>query len=174
MQFAKDSFFLALRQRLASLNPQRTVTINGAIVPGILVVENLPPSPAERVPDIFYVEWGAAKTAGGNGDNGLLVSMECQISYYTLGTVPSMVDRGRTLGQMDTELLAICQPPNTEKRDYSQSPSADLGTRVFWSEPAFDCGFGKHEESEQGRHWDGRAERQAKVTLFFFGEAMLS
>ena len=43
MQFAKDSFFLALQQRLAALNPARTVTLNGATVPAILVVENLPP-----------------------------------------------------------------------------------------------------------------------------------
>ena len=34
MQFAKDSFFLALQQRLAGLNPARTVTVNGATVRG--------------------------------------------------------------------------------------------------------------------------------------------
>ena len=38
MQFAKDSFFLALQQRLAALNSARTVTLNGATVPAILVV----------------------------------------------------------------------------------------------------------------------------------------
>ena len=35
MQFAKDSFFLALQTRLAGLNPARTVTINGATVPAV-------------------------------------------------------------------------------------------------------------------------------------------
>ena len=44
-----------------------------------------------------------------------LMSLDCVISYYTLGTVASMVDRGRLLGQLDDELLGICQPPNTEK-----------------------------------------------------------
>jgi len=170
MQFAKDSFFLALQQRLASLNPQRTVTINGATVPGILVVENLPPSPADRMPDVFYVEWGTAKSAS----DGVLFGIECLITYYTLGTVPSMVDRGRALGEMDSELLAMCQPLNAEKRNYAQSPSTDLGTRVFWSEPALEDASGKGVENEQGRHWDGRAERKARLRVFFFAEARLS
>jgi len=43
MQFAKDSFFLALQQKLAGLNPARTITLNGATDPAVVVVENLPP-----------------------------------------------------------------------------------------------------------------------------------
>ena len=128
MQFAKDSFLLALQQRLGGLNPARTVTINGATVPAVVVVENLPPSCAEPQPNAFYIEWGSASVVDGHAGNAALMSLECVISYYTLGTVPSMVDRGRVLGQLDDELLGICQPPNTEKYDYSQSPSADLGT----------------------------------------------
>ena len=60
MQFAKDSFFLALQARLAALSPARTVTINGATVPAVVVVENLPPSSAEPLANAFYIEWGAA------------------------------------------------------------------------------------------------------------------
>src|ERR1700685_2140055 len=101
MQFAKDSFFLALQQRLAGLNPARTVTVDGATVPAILVVENLPPSTAEPQPNTFYIEWGTAKVVDGHAGNGALMSLECMISYFTLGTVPSMVDRGRLLGQLD-------------------------------------------------------------------------
>jgi hypothetical protein len=55
MQFAKDSFFLALQQRLAALNPARTVTLNGATVPAILVVENLLPAAADPQPNTFYL-----------------------------------------------------------------------------------------------------------------------
>ena len=128
MQFAKDSFFLALQQRLAGLNPARTVTINGATVPAVLVVENLPPSSAEPLPNAFYIEWGSCDRCWWPRWNAALMSLECVISYYTLGTVQSMVDRGRVLGQLDDELLGICQPTNTEKYDYTQSPSADLGT----------------------------------------------
>ncbi len=147
MQFAKDSFFLALQQRLAGLNPARTVTINGTTV----------------------------------------MSLDCVISNYTLGTVQSMVDRGRVLGQLDGELLEICQPTNTEKYNYTQSPSADLGTSVFWNQPGFQqattSGVEDNTLAYQARgvrramyaqaYQDGRAERRAKLTIFFFAEATL-
>jgi hypothetical protein len=171
MQFAKDSFFLALQQRLAGLNPARVVTVNGATVPGVVVVENLPPTSAEPQPNAFYIEWGAASVVDGHAGNGALMSMECVISYYSLGTVASMVDRGRLLGQLDDELLGICQPPNTEKQDYTQAPSADLGTKVFWSQPA----FGKTSVEDRAEpHADGRVERQTRVKVFFFSEVTLS
>lgn len=189
MQFAKDSFFLALQQRLAGLNPARTVTVNGATVPAILVVENLPPSWAEPQANTFYIEWGTADVVGGHAGNNVLMSLDVVVSYYTLGSVESMVDRGRVLGQLDDELLSICQPPNTEKHDYTQSPSADLGTRVFWGQPSFTEGKGA------GRFWgrvsfpervksgvtdeaesyqDSRVERKARLTIYFFSEVTLS
>src|SRR6266480_3470112 len=112
MQFAKDSFFLALQQRLAGLNPARTVTLNGATVPAVLVVENLPPSPAGPLQNTFYIEWGKAELVGVHTGSAPVMSLEVFISYYTAGTVQSMVDRGRMLAQLDDELLNICQPPN--------------------------------------------------------------
>lgn len=188
MQFAKDSFFLALQKRLAGLNPARTVTVNGATVPAVLVVENLPPPSAEPQPNTFYIEWGTAKVESGSGGGAALMSVQCAISYYTLGTVPSMVDRGRVLGQLDDELLGICQPPNTEKLDYTQAPSVDLGTKVFWDQPVFEqattSGVENNTLAYQGRgvrramyelaHQDGRVERRAKVTVYFFSEVTLS
>ena len=187
MQFAKDSFFMALQQRLAGLNPARTVTINGATVPALLVVENLPPASAEPKPNTFYIEWGSAAVVDGHAGNAALMSLECVIRYYTLGTVQSMVDRGRVLGQLDDELLGMCQPPNTEKYDYTQSPSADLGTSVFWNQPAFQeattTGVEDNTLAYQGRsvrramytqaHQDGRLERRAELTVFFFSEVTL-
>jgi len=187
MQFAKDSFFLALQQRLAGLNPARTVTINGATVPALLVVENLPPASTEPQPNTFYIEWGSAAVVDGHAGNSVLMSLECVIRYYTLGTVQSMVDRGRVLGQLDDELLGICQPPNIKKCDYTQSPSADLGTSVFWNQPAFQeattIGVEDNTLAYQGRavrramytqaHQDGRVERRAGLTVFFFSEVTL-
>jgi len=188
MQFAKDSFFLALQSRLAALNPARTVTVNGTTVPAVLVVENLPPSWAEPQPNTFYIEWGAASVLEGHPGNRPLMSLDAVISYYTLGTVASMVDRGRVLGQLDAELLSVSQPLNTEKRDYSQSPSADLGTSVFWSQLSFLEGKGT------GRFWgrvsfperaksgvtteaemqqDDRVERKVEMTIYFFSEVTL-
>ncbi len=187
MQFAKDSFFLALQQRLAGLNPLRVVTVNGATVPAVLVTENLPPSSAEPQPNAFYIEWGTAKVAAGHAGDSALMSLDCAISYYSLGTVPSMVDRGRLLGQLDDELLGICQPPYTEKLDYTQSPAADLGTSVFWGQPSFEeattSGVEDNTAAYQGRatrramyeaaYQDGRVERRAQLTVFFFSEVTL-
>jgi hypothetical protein len=187
MQFAKDSFFLALQTRLAGLNPARTVTINGATVPAVLVVENLPPASVEPQPDTFYIEWGSAAVLDGHAGNAALMSLDCVISYYTLGTVQSMVDRGRVLGQLDNELLAICQPTSTEKFDYTQSPGADLGTSVFWNQPTFQeattAGVEDNTLAYQGRagrramyeraYQDGRVERRAALTVFFFSEVTL-
>ena len=174
MQFAKDSFFLTLQQRLAGLNPARTVTVNGATVPAVVVVENLPPTSAEPQPNVFYIEWGTANVVEGHAGNGVLMSLECGISYYTFGTVASMVDRGRVLGELDDELLGICQPPNTEKMDYTQSPAADLGTKVFWSEPAFEENKQNGVEDVAEKHADGRIARQARLKIFFFSEVTLS
>jgi hypothetical protein len=36
MQNAKDSFYMALRTRLATINPERTILLRGALRPGIL------------------------------------------------------------------------------------------------------------------------------------------
>jgi hypothetical protein len=187
MQFAKDSFFMALQQRLAALNPAQTVTINGATTPAVVVVENLPPAAAEPQPNTFYIEWGTANVIDGHARNSALTSLECVISYYTLGTTQSMVDRGRLLGQLDDELLAICQPTNTEKYDYTQSPAADLGTSVFWNQPTFaeatTSGVEDNSVAYTGRatrkamyeqaYQDGRVERRAQLTIFFFSEVTL-
>ncbi|HUO18041.1 MAG TPA: hypothetical protein VMX38_23910 [Verrucomicrobiae bacterium] len=189
MQFAKDSFFLALQARLSALNPARMVTIAGATVPAILVVENLPPLWSEPQANTFYVEWGAAEVIGGHAGCNALMSLNVVISYYTLGSVASGVDRGRLLAQLDDELLGICQPGNTEKMDYTQSPAADLGTRVAWDQPQFTEGKGT------GQYWgrisfparaesgvtdeaenlqDSRVERKVRLTLYFFSEVTLS
>jgi hypothetical protein len=187
MQFAKDSFFLALQQRLAGVSPARTVTINGTTVPAVLAVENLPPAAAEPQPNTFYIEWGPAAVVDGHAGNSALMSLACVISYYTLGTVESMVDRGRVAGQLDNELLAICQPTSTEKIDDTQSPSADLGTSVFWNQPSFEeattSGVEDNTAAYQGRsvrramyeraYQDGRIERRANLTVFFFSEVTI-
>lgn len=187
MQFAKDSFFLALQQRLAGVNPARTITINGTTVPAVLAAENLPPASAEPQPNAFYIEWGTAAVIDGHAGNAALMSLDCVISYYTLGTVPSMVDRGRVLGQLDNELLSICQPASTQKYDYTQSPSVDMGTSVFWNQPTFTqataSGVEDNTLAYQGRavrramyeqaYQDGRTERRAELTIFFFSEVTL-
>ena len=174
MQFAKDSFFLALQQRLAGLNPARTITLNGATTPAVVVTENLPPTSAEPLPNAFYIEWGMASVVDNHAGNGALMGLECVISYYTFGSVSSMVDRGRVLGELDDELLGICQPPSTEKTDYTQAPSVDLGTKVFWTQPTFAEKQQKAVVAEAEPPPDGRVGRRAELKIFFYSEVIFS
>jgi len=137
MQSAKDSFYVALRDRLAARNPQRTVFLNGVTRPAVVVMENECVTAAGPLPEAFYLGWGTAQQVGAmrNGQPPLL-SLECTISYWTGGSAEMQgVDRGRVLAQLDSELLAICSPPSAGKCDYSQTPAADLGTKVLWTLP---------------------------------------
>ncbi|MGH9539165.1 MAG: hypothetical protein ACRD3H_14660 [Terriglobales bacterium] len=173
MQFAKDSFYLALRDRLASLNPQRTVTLNGITRPAVIVAENELVIPVEPLPDTFYIEWAAARTVDDQAGSRALMAMDCVISHHTLGSVESGVDRGRTLAALDMELTAICQPARTSKRDFTQAPSLDLGTNIFWSAPqlaAITGSDGPRNESLPDKSQSVRLERRATLKVFFFTE----
>lgn len=168
MQFSKDSFYMTLRQRLMALNPQRTVPLNGATRPAIIVAENELVIPVDPLPDAFYIEWGKAGTVNQQAGSRAMMAMECTISYHTLGTTESGVDRGRTLGKLDTELLNICQPQYTSKRDYTQSPSVSLGTNLLWTPPQ----FGEITGGDAPNHTASapRLERKAVLQVFFFSE----
>jgi hypothetical protein len=173
MQFTKDSFYMALLQRLISLNPQRVVTLNGTTRPAVIVAENELIVPVDPLPDAFYLEWGAAHIVQRQVGDRPLMTMECVISHHTLGTVSSGVDRGRTLSALDMELMSITQPMWTSKRDFTQSPSVDLGTKISWTEPALGKVAGTQALKNDGlpRGTEGiRLERSATVNVFFFSE----
>jgi len=177
MQFTKDSFYMALLERLVSLDPNLTVTLNGTTRPAIIAAENELIIPVEPLPNAFYIEWGMAQMAKQPAGGNVLMEMECMISYHTLGTVESGVDRGRTLGALDLILLNICQPPMAPKRDYSQSPSADLGTNIVWSLPVLGKVSGSQAPAAEGlpRGTTGvRLERSASLKVFFFPEVAIS
>jgi len=176
MQYAKDSFYMTLLERLVALNSNQTVTLNGTTRPAIIVAENELVIPVEPLPDAFYLEWGAAQPAPGQTGSRCLMAMECIVSYHTFGTVESGVDRGRTLAGLDMELLSMCQPPSAAKRDYTQAPSVDLGTDIFWSEPEFGKVAGSEAPRTGGlpRGSQGvRLERSASLKVFFYPEANL-
>jgi hypothetical protein len=173
MQFAKDSFYMALRERLASLNPQRTVTLNGVTRPAVIVAENELVIPVEPLPDAFYIEWAASRAVDGQDGSRSLMAMDCVISHHTLGTVQSGVDRGRILAALDMELTGICQPPRTSKQDFTQTPSLDLGTNIFWTAPqlgAVTGSDGPRNETLPGKGQSIRLERRAILQVFFFTE----
>src|SRR3954468_17950805 len=103
MQKAKDSFFAALRDRLASVNVNRTVLIDGQQRPGVLVCENEVAGLDEDLSDVFCVTWGASSAIPGGPACPL--TMDCKISYKTAGSDDTQgMDRGRKLAAMDDEL----------------------------------------------------------------------
>lgn len=135
MQNAKDSFYMAMRARLAALNPERTVMLRGSVRPGILVEEAEAPfaSPPENV---FVLRWCALGV-----DVELAVEMtalECEIAYSTCGSQSfGGLDRGRMLAEMDAELAQLLQPACAPKTSYTVNPPAPMLTQVFWDEPVF-------------------------------------
>jgi len=135
MQNAKDSFYMALRNRLVTVNPQRTIVLRGAVRPGILVEEAEAPFP-QLPADVFVLRW-----LGMGVDVDLASTMaaaECEVLYQTCGTQAfGGLDRGRALSEMDEELVAILQPFWTPKLSYTATPPAAMLTQVFWDEPVF-------------------------------------
>jgi hypothetical protein len=173
MQSTKDSFYMTLLNRLVALNPQQTITLNGTTRPALVVAENELVVPVVPLPDAFYIEWGVALPVQKQTGDRALLAMDCIISYHTFGTVESGVDRGRALAGLDMELLGICQPPWTSKRDYTQTPSEDLGTRIFWTQPDFGKVSGSEAAKNEGlpRGTEGvRLERTVNLKVFFFSE----
>jgi hypothetical protein len=158
MQNAKDSFYMALRNRLATLNPERTIVLRGAIRPGILVEEA--EAPFNQLPnDVFIVRW-----LGHGADIDLastLVAEEFEIVYNTCGCQTfGGLDRGRALSQMDGELLSLLQPFSTPKLSYADQPPAAFLTQVFWDEPVFSPTVTQRD----------RLTRSAKVMIYSYQE----
>jgi hypothetical protein len=160
MQAAKDSFYMALCARLQTVNPQRTMVIDGEVRPGILVIENAP-SIGSLVPEAFCIEWGAASPAiNSEIVASTLMVIEGSICYHTCGSNHGECDRGRSLTTMDMELMKICAPQQTTKFDYTQNPPPSLGSRVFWTSP-------KLEAAIQTASTYGRT---ARITVYFYPE----
>ena len=155
MQFAKDSFYMALRDRLAVVNPARTVTVEGVVRPAVLVAENEGSLPG--LANAFVLRWG---DAGFVGNGTKLMKMTCSIEYATSGATDSGDDRGRLLGTLDAELLQSLLPPRMQKTNYTMIPPQSMGSMLFWTELEF--GAAKDEA--------GRMARTATTTVYFYSE----
>jgi hypothetical protein len=158
MQKAKDSFYMALRARLATVNARRTILLRGAERPGILVEEaEAPFSPLPS--DVFVLRW-----LGMGAEIDLATTMvaeECEIVYQTSGSQSyGGLDRGRALSAMDAELLSILAPYVTAQVDYSTATPTTLLTRVFWDEPVFGAVAVQRD----------RLSRAAKVMVYSYEE----
>lgn len=160
MQFAKDSFYMALRARLATVNPGRTLAIGGATRPAVVVDENEYPTARPALPDCFHLQWGEARTVAGMARaQRPLMQAECRIFYRTSGD-DSGATRGRSLAEFDLELLQMCTPPRTAKCDFTHTPEVALGGTVFWSGLEFLAAESK----------PGELQRNARLLIFFFPE----
>lgn len=166
MQAAKDSFYMALRGRLAGLNAQRTMVIDGATVPAIVVRENMEPRFGEAQAGAFYLDFGDILIAESTRP---MLGIDCHIWYGSEGSGGSGVDRGRMLSDMDSELLGMCDPPHTGMFDYSQVPIANLGSGIFWTTPLMNNAPGDSPVTKQQRTASaGRIDRYARIRIYFF------
>ena len=165
MQNAKDTFYMMLQSRLATLNPARTIVVRGVVRPGTLVDENELPSAWVPV-DVFRLRWTGLQV---NNTGPLpLVAMECSIQYATDGSSGNGgMDRGRLLTAMDAELASALRthPHAVLKMNYSAaadgaSPTA-MATNVFWADPVFGAATAAED----------RLARSVTVQVFAYQEA---
>ena len=135
MENAKDTFYVTLRNRLATLNPARTMLLRSIQRPGMEVAE-AEAVVAEPPADVFVLRWTGMKADCELA--AILTELTCEIGYATGGTEENAgLDRGRALEEMDGELLALMAPCSAAKTDYSKNPPAQMQTMVFWTMPQF-------------------------------------
>ncbi|MGA8728617.1 MAG: hypothetical protein WB608_07700 [Terracidiphilus sp.] len=149
---------MALRMRLTTINPDRTILLRGAVRPGILVEEA--EAPLSQLPsDVFVLRWLAL---GADLDlASTLIAEECEITYQTSGTQSfGGLDRGRSLSAMDEELVAMLQPFYTPKLNYAVQPPAAMLTQIFWDEPGFTPTISQRD----------RLSRSARVVVYSYQE----
>ena len=135
MKNARNTFYLALRNQLAVVNPLRVTTIRGVQRPGILVEEN-ETAVANAAPDMFRLRWTSMSVDAQH--TYPLAAQECEIHYWTEGssTLGGM-DRGRSMCAMDAELVQMLMVRNASKQNFAMTPPTALATRVFWNNGVF-------------------------------------
>jgi hypothetical protein len=167
MQNARNTFYVTLRDRLAAVNPTRTIVLRGVTRPGVLVEENELASAYQPV-DAFCLRWtGVSVDAQGALP---LITMSCEIRYTTDGDSGNGgMDRGRLLSGMDGELVAALSaaPQSAPKKSYVATANGSglapvaMATNVFWSDAVFGAATANGE----------RLERVATVEVFSYQEA---
>ena len=99
MQFAKDSFYVALRDRLTALDPGRTIVVAGRMRPAVLVDENEPANSAPPLPNAFHLAWGIPEIVkGAESARRPLMKLDCTIAYRIAGAQSGAVDRDDPAG----------------------------------------------------------------------------
>ncbi|MEO8726273.1 MAG: hypothetical protein ABI383_09120 [Acidobacteriaceae bacterium] len=134
IQAAKDSLYVALRDRLQVINPNRIALIGGTTRIAIAMEAALQSEADKTIPGVFYVSFGKEEAvADAAPAGGVLVKVECIVKYGAVAIPNSHAEAD--LSEMDGELLAAMMPTTTGLSDYSQTNSAALGDRVYWTMP---------------------------------------
>ncbi len=154
MQNAKDTFYIALRNRLALLNPARVVSLRGNERPAILV-EEAESYTANLYENVYVLRWTDLATL----TIPFLIGVVCEIHYCTNGSQDyAGLDRGRSMAELDYDLISILKPECTPKMDFTTTPTTTKSTRIFWTKPS----FGSLETMRN------QLKRIARVTVFSF------
>ena len=166
MQNARDTFYVTLRDRLAAVNPARTMVLRGVTRPGVLVEENELVAAYQPV-NAFCLHW----TGLGVDTEGPLplVTMVCEIRYATDGdsgnggmTGTAAVCDGWRVGGCGERVSAECPKMNyvAAAGGSGLAPMA-MVTNVFWGDAVFEAAGVNGE----------RLERVATVEVFSYQEA---
>ena len=134
IQAAKDSLYVALRDRLQSINPNRIAQIGGTTRIAIAMEAALQSDADKTIPGVFYLSFGQEEAvANAAAPGSAMVKVHCAVRY-TVRTLPN-THLEADLSQMDAELLAAMMPTSTALSDYARTNVAALGDRVFWTIP---------------------------------------
>jgi len=165
MENTRDTFYVTLRNRLAALNPARTMVVRGLVRPGVLVEENELATTFQPV-NVFCLRWTGMRVDPAGALP--LVTQVCEIRYASDGDADNGgMDRGRLLAAMDGELTAVVgqHPRYAVKTNYAGVSGGvaalAMGTNVFWGDLAFGAVTSTGE----------RVERVAMVEVFSYQEA---
>ncbi len=155
MQAVKDSFYMALRQRLAQSFPARTM--GDANQPALVVCENVCESwvPAN---DVFYLRWTAQEQLPADAVAAGWRALQCEITYRTAGTEGANgEDRGRSLAELDLEFQSILEPRQTALLDYAPDSPAALNATLLWTHVTLDL----------AKDSGGAVQRTARVSVLW-------
>ena len=135
MENARNTFYLALRDRLTVVNPQRVVVVRGVQRPGILVEEN-ESAGSNSPPDVFVLRW---KDCAIDEQHGMpMAEQACEIHYWSEGTSShGGLDRGRLLAAMDVEVMQILEGRSAAKQNFAVTPPVVMASRIFWTTAKF-------------------------------------
>jgi hypothetical protein len=129
MQVVKDSFFIALRDRLANSE-------TGGDAPRLIACENDRCAWLAEA-DTFYLRWKGEVELPVDAQRAGWRALQCEIGYRTLGTeVCSGEDRGRKLSALDAQLLAAAAARKSELLDCEEDLPTALGAVILWTGPA--------------------------------------